>query len=446
MSGEHGYVEGASEVFTLAGPPTAFGVAPILNEPLAWSARAVRVDNPGPQWLHITGTKEYIPPGVTGAVRPIPATDFAQAEWTAPYGQQPPADVQTGASPVVGAVSSTVQVATLTFYSDEYDPDPGTLAPATPAPIILVSSKSVAGNNSVTGLNLPSRSKCIAFVLSLSAGAITNLKVNGPMGTPFVALGGPIAQGVVYIPVGAVGVAGSPANMSLSFTDSAGGNNFQVWALPEVPPAFMPQYLGAGVMAQALLVTVASDQPDLPIKPGAAWPLTSGVPQVDPRPSGAAWPLSAGGGPIAVVGDSSAPTTGARVLAPGDAATLRASLLVWAVQSGLTGATLDILRTANVFKTVASVAITAGTPVTVWTPAAGKKFRVLGFALGASVATAIILLDSAAEIARQLVPAATSAPSPPMGNGILSVLANNTLKLNVSTSATINGFVFGTEE
>jgi hypothetical protein len=105
-------------------------------------------------------------------------------------------------------------------------------------------------------------------------------------------------------------------------------------------------------------------------------------------------------------------------------------------------------RTAIVFKTIAAVAVTAGTPVAIWTPTSGKKFRLMGYALSLSVAGAVILKDATTEMIRTcLMPAGIGQHCPPgMGNGILSALANNVLNADVSATGSISGFVFGTEE
>lgn len=132
----------------------------------------------------------------------------------------------------------------------------------------------------------------------------------------------------------------------------------------------------------------------------------------------------------------------------GDAIANPTSPSVASLPLGWNGATWERLRVANTFKTLAAVAITAGTPVIVWTPTAGKKFRLLGYSLSLSVAGAVILDDVAAEFIRTPLMAAgvgTSSPAP-MGNGFLSAAANNTLKLDVTATGSVSGFVFGTEE
>ena len=106
-----------------------------------------------------------------------------------------------------------------------------------------------------------------------------------------------------------------------------------------------------------------------------------------------------------------------------------------------------MLRTPSVFKTVAAVAVTAGTPVAGWTPASGKKFRLMGYALSLSVAGAVIMKDATTELIRTaLMLAGDGHESPPMGNGILSAAANQVLNLDVTATGTVSGFLFGTEE
>lgn len=112
------------------------------------------------------------------------------------------------------------------------------------------------------------------------------------------------------------------------------------------------------------------------------------------------------------------------------------------------GGTWSAPRLAGIVKTIAAVAVTAGTPVAVWTPGAGKKFRLMGFMVSSSAAGSVIFKDtSATEIVRTpLMAAGIGLASPPMGNGILSVLANNALNVDVTATGNVSGFVFGTEE
>jgi hypothetical protein len=145
------------------------------------------------------------------------------------------------------------------------------------------------------------------------------------------------------------------------------------------------------------------------------------------------------GATIAAVG-----TLGGDALGPGPN-----GLSVRGINFGYVGSgTWDRLRVGAIVAAIKAVAVTAGTPVTVYTPTAGKKFRVVGFLLGLSVAGAVILLDNAAgaEVYRAPSVAGGGASSPPLGNGKLSAVANNLLKMDVSATGTVNGFVVLVEE
>lgn len=102
---------------------------------------------------------------------------------------------------------------------------------------------------------------------------------------------------------------------------------------------------------------------------------------------------------------------------------------------------------ADVFKTIAEVAITAASPATVWTPASGKRFRLLGYALWSSASARFILKDDTTEILRHAgIVGSPAVSSPNLGKGYLSTAAGNALKLDVTTTGTVSGYVFGTEE
>lgn len=125
----------------------------------------------------------------------------------------------------------------------------------------------------------------------------------------------------------------------------------------------------------------------------------------------------------------------------------KVGVVPYGVTDGTAGGQQAALRTPNIFKTIAAVAITAGTPVAVWTPASGKKFRLMGYALSLSVAGSVILKDATTEMLRTpLMPAGIGQASPPIGNGILAAAANDALNADVSATGTISGFVYGTEE
>jgi hypothetical protein len=126
--------------------------------------------------------------------------------------------------------------------------------------------------------------------------------------------------------------------------------------------------------------------------------------------------------------------------------------LLSAAQYLFNGGSFDRLRTPGKFIPIKNVSVTAGTPVSVWTPGSGKKFHLMGFALSLSVAGYIMLEDGSgggtAEFIRTPSMAAgvgmTSMGN--MGNGYASTTANNQLYMDVSASGNINGFLIGTEE
>lgn len=126
-------------------PPTAqyeLNGGKTLSESLLFTAYACKVDNPTPQWLHISNTLQYIPPGVTGYVVPIPSLDVAAAEWVAPPGVAQPA-------------AAAGQQAVLTYYSYELPPSGATLSVSvgTTLPQLTVTGQAdVQGNLQVEGL------------------------------------------------------------------------------------------------------------------------------------------------------------------------------------------------------------------------------------------------------------------------------------------------------
>jgi hypothetical protein len=106
-------------------------------------------------------------------------------------------------------------------------------------------------------------------------------------------------------------------------------------------------------------------------------------------------------------------------------------------------------RVADTFVAVRAVAITAGTPVSIWTPPVGKKFRLLGYDLASNVAAKVLLEDGTGNEFIRIVCGASTAyksTSPPMGNGYLSTTANNALFVDANVSITLDGYVFGVTE
>lgn len=111
------------------------------------------------------------------------------------------------------------------------------------------------------------------------------------------------------------------------------------------------------------------------------------------------------------------------------------------------GALFDFQRTPDKFIPLNAVSIAA--EATLWTPAAGKKFRLMGFSLASgTVGGGITLKDNTAGTTILIVPTATVAVAVNgnLGNGILSAAANNVLTGTGIATETVTGYLFGTEE
>lgn len=116
-------------------------------------------------------------------------------------------------------------------------------------------------------------------------------------------------------------------------------------------------------------------------------------------------------------------------------------------------------ETQRTMTTLIAGSASAVNATTIWTPAAGKRFRLMGFSVSlANTVTTVAgsfasLLDQAAAIFGLFEMAATtsgigySVTFP--GNGYLSVAVNNVLRVNLSaalTAGTLRLTVWGTEE
>jgi len=102
------------------------------------------------------------------------------------------------------------------------------------------------------------------------------------------------------------------------------------------------------------------------------------------------------------------------------------------------------------FKIIDAVAVTAGTPVTVWTPASDKTVRLLGWSLSSTAGAALEFQDSGTPgtvIAQTPLLAAAGVHNlPDIGDGVALAAADNTLDLDVTATSTVSGMVFGVEE
>lgn len=106
-----------------------------------------------------------------------------------------------------------------------------------------------------------------------------------------------------------------------------------------------------------------------------------------------------------------------------------------------------IERTPSVFKNASATVITSET--TIWTPATGKKFRLMGYCVSQGVATgAITLKDNTAGTTILVIPQNTVGGTTcnSLRNGILSAAANNVLTATGASTETVTGYFYGTEE
>jgi len=102
----------------------------------------------------------------------------------------------------------------------------------------------------------------------------------------------------------------------------------------------------------------------------------------------------------------------------------------------------------TVFKAFNNLVVTG--EQTIWTPATGKKFRLMGYVITQGVATGnITFKDNTGGSTILVVPAQTlgvAQQSPLIGAGFVSAAINNVLSAIGVATETISGYVFGTEE
>lgn len=107
-------------------------------------------------------------------------------------------------------------------------------------------------------------------------------------------------------------------------------------------------------------------------------------------------------------------------------------------------------RAVTTVKDIASTAVTAGTPLTVWTPTAGKKFRLMGWGLSLSVAGSLIFKYGGTPTTmfrtEAVAAAGISQTAPGFGNGQMPGAVNDVLKVDVTATGNVAGYVFGCEE
>ena len=108
------------------------------------------------------------------------------------------------------------------------------------------------------------------------------------------------------------------------------------------------------------------------------------------------------------------------------------------------------VRGQMLVKEIAGLVVLAGTPQTIWTPAAGKKFRLYGFHVGTSAACSVLFKEGAGNtsigVRSGLLPINGSLHADSIGEGVVSAAADNALKVDVTANATVHGFVWGWED
>ena len=133
----------------------------------------------------------------------------------------------------------------------------------------------------------------------------------------------------------------------------------------------------------------------------------------------------------------------------GDAVTATAPVvLLGVVDAAGDVAAMTQPRTPTTFVPLSAVDISS--EATVWTPAGGKKFRLLGYVITQGTLTGdVILRDDTAGTTILVIPAQTvgiAQVSPPLGDGILSATADHVLTAEGESTETISGYLFGVEE
>jgi hypothetical protein len=112
------------------------------------------------------------------------------------------------------------------------------------------------------------------------------------------------------------------------------------------------------------------------------------------------------------------------------------------------GAVVTRARSPNIFKSFNALSIAA--EATIWTPASGKRFRLMGYSLtSGTVGGNVTLKDNTAGTTILQLPfgaAASTLTSPAFGNGIFSAAANNVLTATGTATQTLSGYIFGCEE
>lgn len=156
----------------------------------------------------------------------------------------------------------------------------------------------------------------------------------------------------------------------------------------------------------------------------------------------------AGGPPIPAGNEQISDAAGnVLVLAPGDALALAGAVPAVSQKQSGTGV-VSVERIATKFIQLKATAITALTPVNVYTATTGKKWRMLGYHLSLSVAGSILFEDTTGvEVLRTpLLAAGVGQASPVMGLGVQAAAISTSLFLDVTASGNVSGWIAIEEE
>lgn len=115
---------------------------------------------------------------------------------------------------------------------------------------------------------------------------------------------------------------------------------------------------------------------------------------------------------------------------------------------GQASGTAVALRLADTLKTAQADTLANAAALTVWTPAAGKRPRLLGVAVASSVAGRLAVRVGGTVVARLRVPASQTVVVPLGANGHLAAAVNDVVDVvnNTGGPADLDAVAWGTEE
>lgn len=123
------------------------------------------------------------------------------------------------------------------------------------------------------------------------------------------------------------------------------------------------------------------------------------------------------------------------------------SLCAESFNMGWNGATADRIRVGKTYKYLEFNAFTNLSSQTIWTPTAGKRFRLMGISISCGAACSFKVMDGGVAF-HQVRASGADTFTFDFGNGYSSTAVNNTLTVYNDSGATVamNVTVFGTEE